>query len=80
MSRGACDAQVAGQGEGKDRYSTEIVATEMQMLGSRGGAGGGAGHGIAAVSRARRQPVPGRAVVPRRRGGDDAPFDDDIPF
>ena len=25
--------------EGKDRYTTEIVANEMQMLGSRGGAG-----------------------------------------
>ncbi len=26
---------------GQDRYSTEIIASEMQMLGSRGGAGGG---------------------------------------
>lgn len=26
---------------GQDRYSTEIVASEMQMLGARGGAGGG---------------------------------------
>src|SRR3989337_2036988 len=25
--------------EGQDRYSTEIVASDMQMLGSRGGAG-----------------------------------------
>src|SRR5688500_13441273 len=30
--------------EGKERFSTEIVANEMQMLGGRGGAGGeGAG-------------------------------------
>ena len=28
---------------GQDRYSTEIVASEMQMLGGRGGSGGGAG-------------------------------------
>ena len=27
--------------EGKDRYTTEIVADEMQMLGGRGGGGGG---------------------------------------
>ena len=27
--------------EGKDQYTTEIVATEMQMLGGREGAGGG---------------------------------------
>jgi single-strand DNA-binding protein len=30
--------------DGKDQYTTEIVATDMQMLGSREGAGGGAGH------------------------------------
>jgi single-strand DNA-binding protein len=30
--------------EGKDQYTTEVVATEMQMLGSREGGGGGAGH------------------------------------
>ena len=28
---------------GNDRYTTEIVANDMQMLGSRGGGGGGAG-------------------------------------
>ena len=28
--------------DGQDRYSTEIVASEMQMLGSRGGGGAGA--------------------------------------
>ena len=27
--------------EGRDRYTTEIVGSEMQMLGGRGGAGGG---------------------------------------
>src|SRR4030095_2950780 len=31
--------------EGKDRYTTEIVARDMQMLGGRGGAGGGGGGG-----------------------------------
>ena len=27
--------------EGKDRYTTEIIARDMQMLGGRGGGGGG---------------------------------------
>jgi len=31
--------------DGQDRYSTEIVAEQMQMLGGRGGAGGGSGMG-----------------------------------
>src|SRR5215813_12910529 len=31
--------------EGKERFSTEIVANEMQMLGGRGGGGGGEGGG-----------------------------------
>jgi single-strand DNA-binding protein len=31
--------------EGKDRYSTEIVGNDMQMLGGRGGAAGGASGG-----------------------------------
>ena len=33
--------------EGKDQYTTEIVATDMQMLGSREGSGGGGGGGHA---------------------------------
>ena len=35
--------------EGKDRYTTEIVADEMQMLGSKGG-GAGAGAGAPAAA------------------------------
>ncbi|NDV76085.1 single-stranded DNA-binding protein [Burkholderia cenocepacia] len=31
--------------DGQDRYSTEIVAEQMQMLGGRGGSGGGGGGG-----------------------------------
>ena len=34
--------------DGKDRYTTEVIANEMQMLGSRGG---GAGMGAGASSR-----------------------------
>ena len=54
---------------GNDRYTTEIVADNMQMLGSRGG--GSAGFQPDAA-KAKQQPVPATAAA------DD--FDDDIPF
>ena len=69
--------------QGNDRYTTEIIADEMQMLGARGGSGGGGGGGSSG----------GGQGGGRSRGGDDeysqAPvtsstekddFDDDIPF
>ncbi|MEI6000777.1 single-stranded DNA-binding protein [Paraburkholderia bengalensis] len=37
--------------DGTDRYSTEIVADQMQMLGGRGGAGGGGGGDEGGYSR-----------------------------
>jgi single-strand DNA-binding protein len=58
--------------EGKDRYTTEIVADEMQMLGSKGG-GASAGGGMGA-----REATTGAAVDTGGPGGGD--FDDDIPF
>jgi single-strand DNA-binding protein len=65
--------------EGKDRYTTEIVARDMQMLGGRGGAGGGASGGMAASeSRSPRQ-APAEDRGPPS-GGDEGGFDDDIPF
>ncbi len=69
--------------EGKDRYTTEIVGRDMQMLGSRGGAGGGErSYGGGGESRASK-PQPGggeersQAAPVAEEGGD---FDDDIPF
>ena len=68
--------------DGQDRYTTEIVANEMQMLGGRGGGdaddwnrsssappaqGGGGGRGAPR----------GTAPPP---GGNDPDIDDDIPF
>jgi len=67
--------------EGRDRYTTEINANEMQMLGSRGGAAGGAGT----ESRGEPRMAPGggaggeRAAAPARPA-DEGSFDDDIPF
>lgn len=61
---------------GNDRYSTEIVASEMQMLGGRGGgsgggSGGGANYDYNQEPAASRQPAPAPAADE---------FDDDIPF
>lgn len=76
---------------GVDRYTTEIVASEMQMLGGRGGAGGGAGAGSSTASYGGGQsqaapaaaaPAAGAAsaVAPAAAGGSYDDFDDDIPF
>jgi single-strand DNA-binding protein len=59
--------------EGQDRYSTEIVANEMQMLGGRGATGGGAGQRPAA------EPAEERAARAEPAGVAEN-FDDDIPF
>ena len=60
--------------EGKDRYTTEIVGRDMQMLGGRGGAGSGesSGGGRAAPERSSSNAAPPPS--------DDGGFDDDIPF
>lgn len=57
---------------GQDRYTTEVVASEMQMLGSR--QGGGDSYAPAQQSNnQQRQAQPAAAVV-------EDGFDDDIPF
>jgi single-strand DNA-binding protein len=72
--------------EGRDRYTTEIVGSEMQMLGGRGGAGGGGGGGSGGYSDAPSRAEPAEAAVggagASRGGGAGASeeFDDDIPF
>ncbi len=65
--------------DGQDRYTTEIVASEMQMLGGRGGGGGGMPDDGGGQAPRRRAP----AAAPADTGGDPGPsddFDDDIPF
>ena len=62
---------------GQDRYTTEIVANEMQMLGSRGGSGGGAdfnqgqsgGYGGGQQQSAQQQSAPQRSAPQQNRGG-----------
>ena len=55
--------------DGHDRYSTEIVVNEMQMLGGRGGA---------SQAGPDRPSAPAESREPASRA--DMPFDDDIPF
>lgn len=59
---------------GKDRYTTEIIANEMQMLGSRAG-GGEASMGGKARSKTESAPV-----ASKPEAAQEAAFDDDIPF
>lgn len=68
---------------GTERYTTDIIANEMQMLGGRG-EGGGMGGGERAP---RQQAAPQRQdYAPRRQQAASAPppaddfVDDDIPF
>ena len=61
--------------EGQEKYTTEIVADRMQMLGSRAGSGvsdAGSERSPAAAGNA------GRASAPAKKNVDD--LDDDIPF
>ncbi|MGB9430447.1 MAG: single-stranded DNA-binding protein [Gammaproteobacteria bacterium] len=63
--------------EGQTHYSTEIIADNMQMLGSRAGAGG-ADRGATTDTRSEPEPAAAPAAKPAKAGGDFS--DDDIPF
>ena len=67
---------------GQDRYTTEIIASDMQMLGGRGDAGGTASFG-GGQNRGQQRQQPqgqpqGQPQSAPMSGPDD--FDDDIPF
>jgi len=61
--------------EGKDHYTTEVVANEMQMLDSKGGSASSGGDYSASAPSPRNAPAP----MAEPAGGFDS-FDDDIPF
>jgi single-strand DNA-binding protein len=61
---------------GTDRYTTEIIASEMQMLDGRGGGGGGGGESYGGGAGQSQSAPAAREQV--AAGADD--FDDDIPF
>jgi single-strand DNA-binding protein len=76
--------------QGNERYSTEIIGNDLQMLGGRGGAGGAAGGGAAGGGAAggaeggRGGGGPAYAEESAAGGGSgrgtSEDFDDDIPF
>ena len=70
---------------GNDRYTTEIVANEMQMLGGRpGGASGGGERAPRAAASGREEfaeaPAAAAAAAAAGGGRGDDSLDDDIPF
>ena len=72
--------------DGVEKYFTDIVADEMQMLGGGGGEGGGGGGGGGRSERpsrpaARQESAPRREAAPAKSNEFDSDFaDDDIPF
>ncbi len=82
--------------QGNERYSTEIIGNELQMLGGRGGAGAGAGGGAEGGARAGGGAGAAHAYAEESgggasqgggasagggsKGGSGEEFDDDIPF
>jgi single-strand DNA-binding protein len=72
--------------EGIERYSTDIVASEMQMLGGPGGGGegGGGGGGYSRDRGERSGAAPSRVTAPASSRPTQKPADafedDDIPF
>ena len=82
--------------DGKDNYTTEIVAEQMQLLGGRDGGGGGGGYGGGApagddfgdapavaprAAAPRPSPAPRQAPAPAPKSSTGFDdMDDDIPF
>ena len=76
---------------GMDKYTTEIIADQMQLLGGREGGGGGGGSSMGAGDDFDQSPAPSRnsggssmrssAPAPQRSAPQSvADLDDDIPF
>ena len=73
--------------DGNDRYTTEIVANEMQMLGARTGGGGGSGLSNSAPSGNEtsggddnQSSGAGKSAAKAQQEPPMDDFDDDIPF
>jgi single-strand DNA-binding protein len=65
--------------EGQDRYTTEVRADQMRMLGSRGGGDGGGGSAMREPAAA-PSGVGGSKAPAKKSGGSFDDMDDDIPF
>jgi single-strand DNA-binding protein len=66
--------------DGQDKYTTEIVANVMQMLGSRQGMGGGDREAPAGEPRAAAGGAKPAGKPAAKSGGKFDDFEDDIPF
>jgi single-strand DNA-binding protein len=66
--------------QGNDRYTTEIIADNMQMLGARGGGGGMSGGGATAERGGSSAPPRDDYDQSSPPAGGKEDFDDDIPF
>ena len=68
--------------DGVDKYTTEIIAEQMQLLGSREGMGGGADEGGGGGSRPApaQRPAAGRPAPASKSSTGFEDMDDDIPF
>ena len=78
--------------EGKDNYTTEVIADNMQMLGSREGMGGGAEEGggrssgyggergASGTAERPARPAPAAKPAPQKSATGFDDMDDDIPF
>jgi single-strand DNA-binding protein len=69
--------------DGQDKYTTEIVANAMQMLGSRQGMGGNApdmGDRDSGGGSSQRAAPAGKPAAAGKAGGKFDDFEDDIPF
>jgi single-strand DNA-binding protein len=65
--------------EGQERYTTEIVADKMQMLGGRSGMGDGGGRDMSSAPPASEGRSEGRSAA-KKPAGKFEDMDDDIPF
>src|SRR5690349_21652345 len=65
--------------DGQDKYTTEIVANAMQMLGSRQGMGGGGADRDMGEPAGASRPA-GKPAAGGKPGGKFDDFEDDIPF
>ena len=87
---GKLETQKYTDKQGIERYSTDVVANEMQMLGGKSGGGGSGGDRSAGredsgwsgsgdnFSTPKAQAKPASAPAASPAGND--PFDDDVPF
>ena len=66
--------------DGNNRYSTEVIANDMQFLGSRGGGGGYTSENQGNYAPENSWSGGGGSGSGGASMGDDADFDDDIPF